>query len=202
MGDRRSSLAGRICEPWPPAGIYGYVTVTSFLKPSESCHPRTPDGGATAERPNCQHLTAGGRFGGTGESHTMTIARRGLLLSMFAIVEGATGLALLVIPTVLLTLLFGPTPATPEVPVIGRICGAALLAIAVASWGARDENRRHGLVELLVGVTLYNCLATAAFVYSALVLKLIGILLWPALLYHAATSMWCLVVTWRASRAD
>jgi uncharacterized membrane protein YobD (UPF0266 family) len=132
----------------------------------------------------------------------MTTSRSGMLLSMFAVVEGATGLVLLVIPTVLLTFLFGSTPVIPEVSVIGRICGAALLAIAVASWGARDGIRRQGLLELLVGVTLYNCLATTAFVYSALVLKMIGILLWPALLYHAATSMWCLVVTWRASRAE
>lgn len=133
---------------------------------------------------------------------TMATARRGMLLSLFAVAEGATGLALLVVPAVLLTLLLGPTLVAPEVAVIARIFGAALLAIAAASWGARNDNRRQGPLELLVGITLYNCLATAIFVYSALVLKMIGILLWPALLYHAATSMWSLLATWRAIRAE
>ena len=45
-------------------------------------------------------------------------------------------------------------------------------------------------------------MATAIFVYSAFVLKMIGILLWPALLYHAATSMWSLLATWRAIRVE
>ncbi|PZM08917.1 hypothetical protein [Rhizobium tubonense] len=131
----------------------------------------------------------------------MTTARRGTLLSLFAVVEGATGLALVVVPSLVVTLLFGSTLIAPEVAVIGRICGAALLAAAAASWGARNDNRRHGPFELLVGITLYNCLVTAIFVYSALVLKMIGFLLWPASIFHAAISMWCLLVTWRAIRA-
>jgi hypothetical protein len=134
--------------------------------------------------------------------NTMATAGRGMLLSLFAVTEGATGLGLLVVPTVLLTLLLGPTLVAPEEAVIARIFGAALLAIAAASWGARNDNRRQGPLELLVGITLYNCLATAIFAYSALVLKMIGILLWPALLCHAATSMWSLLATWRAIRAE
>jgi hypothetical protein len=132
----------------------------------------------------------------------MVTARRGTLLSLFAVVEGATGLALLALPALLLTLLFGSTPLAPEVAVIGRICGAALLGIAAASWGARNDNRRQGPLGLLVGVSLYNCLASAALAYSALAPKMVGILLWPALLYRVATSMWCLLVTWRAIRAE
>jgi hypothetical protein len=119
----------------------------------------------------------------------MTTGRRDMLLSIFAVAEGATGLALLVVPTVVVTLLFGSRVEAPEVPVIGRICGAALLAVAAASWGARNDSRRHGLLELLLGMTFYNCLATGIFVYTALVLKIVGILLWPASIFHAAISM-------------
>lgn len=132
----------------------------------------------------------------------MNTAHRGMLLSLFAIAEGATGLALLVVPTILLSLLFGTRQVGPETPVVGRICGAALLAVSAASWGARNDKRRQGILGILVGVTLYNCLATVLFACSALVLELAGILLWPAALYHATTSLWCLVVTWRTSHAE
>jgi hypothetical protein len=129
----------------------------------------------------------------------MTTGRHGRLLSIFAVAEGATGLALLVAPTVVVTLLFGSMVEAPEVLVIGRICGAALLAIATASWGARNDNRSHGPLELLVGLTIYNCLATAILLYTAVVLKMSGVLLWPATFFHAAIFLWCLLVTWRAS---
>ncbi|GLS22272.1 hypothetical protein GCM10007874_52900 [Labrys miyagiensis] len=132
----------------------------------------------------------------------MDIAHRGKLLSLFAIAEGATGLALLVVPTILLSLLFGTRQVGPEAPVIGRICGAALLAVAATSWDARNDKGRQGTLGLLVGVTLYNCLATIVLAYSALVLELAGILLWPAVFYHATTSLWCLIVTWRTSKAQ
>ena len=125
-----------------------------------------------------------------------------MLLSLFAIAEGATGLALLMVPTILLSLLLGTGQVGPEASVIGRLCGAALLAVAAASWGARNDKGKQGTLGLLVGVTLYNCLATVLLAYSALVLELAGILLWPAVLYHAMTSLWCLVVTWRTSHAE
>ncbi|MBL0371323.1 hypothetical protein JJB09_04720 [Rhizobium sp. KVB221] len=128
----------------------------------------------------------------------MNTAYRRSLLSLFAIAEGATGLGLLVVPSILFALLFGKRLETPEILVIGRICGAALLAVATASWGARNDNGGQGTLRLLVGVTLYNCLATVLLAYSAVALAMTGILLWPAVLYHAATSLWCLLVTWRA----
>lgn len=128
----------------------------------------------------------------------MNTAHRRTLLTLFAIAEGATGLGLLVVPSMLFALLFGITQVAPEAPVIGRICGAALLAVAAASWGGRDAKGRRGILGLLGGVTLYSCLATVLLAYSALVLEMTGILLWPAVLYHAATSLWCLLVTWRA----
>lgn len=127
----------------------------------------------------------------------MNTAYRRSLLSLFAIAEGATGLGLLVVPSILLALLFGTWLETPEAPVIARICGAALLAVATASWGGRNDKGGQGILGLLVGVALYNCLATVLLAYSAVVLAMTGILLWPAVLYHAATSLWCLLATWR-----
>ena len=128
----------------------------------------------------------------------MNTAQRRTLLILFAIAEGATGLGLVVAPSMLFVLLFETRQVASEAPLIGRICGAALLALAAASWGARDTEDKQGTLGLLVGVTLYNCLTAAVLTYSGLVLEMIGILLWPAILYHAAISLWCLLAVWRA----
>ncbi|MBY5880477.1 hypothetical protein [Rhizobium ruizarguesonis] len=128
----------------------------------------------------------------------MNTAHRHTLLTLFAIAEGATGLGLVVAPSILFVLLFEARPVASEAPLIARICGAALLALAAASWGARDAEDRRSTLGLLVGVALYNFLTTAVLTYSALVLEMVGILLWPAIHYHAATSLWCLLAIWRA----
>ena len=128
----------------------------------------------------------------------MNTAHRRMLLTLFAIAEGATGLGLVVAPSILFVLLFETKQVASEAPLVGRICGAALLALAAASWGARGAEDRQGRLGLLVGVTLYNFLTMAVLTYSALVLEMVGILLWPAILYHAATSLWGLLAIRRA----
>ncbi|MBY4589279.1 hypothetical protein RJJ37_30330 [Rhizobium redzepovicii] len=128
----------------------------------------------------------------------MNTAHRRMLLTLFAIAEGATGLGLVVAPSILFVLLFETKQVASEAPLVGRICGAALLALAAASWGAGGAEDRQGRLGLLVGVTLYNFLTMAVLTYSALVLQMVGILLWPAILYHAATSLWGLLAIRRA----
>ena len=77
-----------------------------------------------------------------------------MLLTLFAIAEGATGLGLVVAPSILFVLLFETKQVASEAPLVGRICGAALLALAAASWGAGGAEDRQGRLGLLVGVTL------------------------------------------------
>ena len=130
----------------------------------------------------------------------MNIARRNILLSLVAVVEGTTGLGLLVLPATLFALLFGARQVAPEAQLFGRFAGAALLGVATASWGSRKDDQMQARLGLLIGLTIYNGLATALFAYAAIVLDMTGILLWPAALFHAALVPWCLVCAWRAAQ--
>ena len=130
----------------------------------------------------------------------MGVASRSNLLSLVAVVEGATGLGLLVLPATLFALLFGAGQVPPEAQLVGRFAGAALLGVAAASWGSRREDQMEARLGLLIGLAIYNGLATALFAYAAIVLEMTGILLWPAALFHAVLLPWCLVCAWRVAQ--
>jgi len=59
------------------------------------------------------------------------------LMIVTAVGEGGAGLVLLVLPAVPVALLFGVDQASPETSFVGRIAGAALLALGVACWPGR-----------------------------------------------------------------
>lgn len=66
----------------------------------------------------------------------------------------------------LIWLLFGVGEPSPEALIVGRVGGAGLLAIGVASWLAlddRDSRSQHGL---LWGMLIYNVGAGVVFLVS------------------------------------
>ena len=63
----------------------------------------------------------------------MQATSRKVFLLVTAFVEAATGLGLLILPAVLFGVLLGVEQPTVEATLVGRIAGAALLAIGVAS---------------------------------------------------------------------
>ena len=69
----------------------------------------------------------------------MYATNRKLLLLITAFVEAATGLCLLVLPAVMFGILLGVRHPTVDTMFVGRIAGAALLAMGVASWMARAD---------------------------------------------------------------
>src|SRR5262249_37501075 len=121
---------------------------------------------------------------------------RHYLLIATAVGEGATGLVLLFLPGVVLALLLGESLAAPEALVLGRITGAALLALGVACWLARNDHGRPAQLGLLTGVLLYDLAAAALLAYAGLVLSMAGVALWPAVALHAALAVWCVVAVW------
>ena len=126
--------------------------------------------------------------------------RRSLTLSLFACLECATGVGLLLAPGIVIDLLLGLTQLAPETLLLARLAGAALLALAAASWGAGTFHKSAAGLGLLIGVTLYNGLAAALLAYAALGLNLQGALIWPAVLSHAALLLWCLASALRILR--
>ena len=108
-----------------------------------------------------------------------------LLLSVAAVIEAATGIALLISPQTVANLLLGADLAVAGIT-LGRVAGIALLSLGLGCWlSRRDLNKTATLAAMLT----YNLLVTAYLVYLGLAGGLVGILLWPAIAIHAALTL-------------
>jgi hypothetical protein len=114
------------------------------------------------------------------------------LLIVTAAIETATGVALLGLPLLVVSLLLGGSLDTSAALVVARVGGAALLSIGVASWLARNDQQSRAAAGLIVALLLYNLAAVSVLVYASLGLDLSGIGLWPAVVLHAALVVWCI----------
>ena len=123
-----------------------------------------------------------------------------LLLMISAVLEAITGLALLVLPSLTVSMLIGVPLDTPAGLVAGRIAGAALVALAVACWQARNGERGSPATGVVEAMLFYNLAATAVLVYAGVRLELRSRLLWPAILVHFGLGMWCLLNRWLTRR--
>jgi hypothetical protein len=104
-----------------------------------------------------------------------------------AAVEAATGLALLVVPSIVGQLLLGQELVGVAIPV-ARVAGIALIGLAVACWPGPPL---LGMLTYGIFVALYLC-------YVGIFGGLAGFLLWPAVALHAVLSI-LLCRTWLAN---
>jgi hypothetical protein len=95
------------------------------------------------------------------------------VLIFAAIGEAATGLALLIVPSLVGRLLLGEKLAGVAVPV-ARVAGIALIALGVACWPGTP----------LVGMLTYSASVTLYLAYVGFAGGLSGVLLWPAVVLH------------------
>ncbi len=100
------------------------------------------------------------------------------VLVLAAVSEAATGLALLIAPSLVGQLLLGEELAGVALPV-ARVAGIALIALGVACWPGPP----------LVGMLTYGVLATLYLAYLVLGGEWIGPLLWLAVVLHAVLSV-------------
>jgi len=113
-------------------------------------------------------------------------------LKLTALIEAATGLALIVVPSVVVRLLLGSELDTSAAMTLGRVAGVALLALGVACWLARDDTQSRAARGLFVTMLLYNIAVAALLAFAGLGLGLHGIALWPAVILHAVMAVWCI----------
>ena len=91
-----------------------------------------------------------------------------------------------------MTGLLGVENPAVEAIFVGRLAGAALLAIGVASWLARTDTLTPAQFGLLTGLLIYNAAAAILIASAGVVLKTSGAALWPAVVLHAILTVWCI----------
>jgi hypothetical protein len=75
-----------------------------------------------------------------------------------------------------------------------------LLAVSIACWGGRLDTRGSAPFGLLMGVLAYDVAAAVLLAHAGLFMNLLGVLLWPAVIVHAALAVWCVMCLWDGPR--
>ena len=96
------------------------------------------------------------------------------VLALAAVSEAATGVALLVVPSLVGRLSLGEELTGIAIPV-ARMAGIALIALGVACWPRTP----------LAGMLTYSVAATLYLAFLGIRGEWVGLLLWPAVVVHA-----------------
>jgi hypothetical protein len=118
------------------------------------------------------------------------------LLGLAAILEAATGLALVIQPSLVAQLLFGDGISGAGMA-LARVAGFALLALGVACWPSREAG--SDIARSARAMVTYSLPVTIYLVYLGIATPLTGMLLWPGAAAHAVW-MFLLVAAWRNDR--
>ena len=113
------------------------------------------------------------------------------LLTATMLAEAPLGIMMLLSPSIISGLLLGVPLDAPAAIIVGRVAGAALLALGVACWLARDDDSSRSARGLIAALLLYNCATIAILMHAGAVIGIAGVLLWPAVALHVALAAWC-----------
>ena len=97
------------------------------------------------------------------------------ILTVAALLEAATGLALIIVPSLIGRLLFGAEFTGVANPA-ARVTGIALLALGVGCWPGSTA---------FCGMLTYSALVTLYLLYLGIRGEWVGPLLWPVVVIHA-----------------
>jgi hypothetical protein len=111
------------------------------------------------------------------------------VLTVAAVLEVVTGVALLIVPSLVGRLLFGEELTGIVIPV-ARVLGIALIALGVCCWPGSTA---------LCGMLTYGALVTLYLLYLAIRCEWVGPLLWPVVALHGILSV-LLARAWFQSR--
>jgi hypothetical protein len=100
------------------------------------------------------------------------------VLTVAAVAEVATGVALLIVPSLIGRLLFGEE-FTGIVISVARVLGIALIALGVCCWPGSAA---------LCGMLTYSALVTLYLLFLAIRGEWVGPLLWPVVALHGILS--------------
>src|SRR5512134_2194733 len=100
------------------------------------------------------------------------------VLVLAAVGEAATGVALLLLPSLVGKLLLG-TELTGTSVTVGRVAGIALIGLAIACWPGPPR----------MGMLIYSAAVTLYLAYVGVSGGSIGLLLWPAVVLHVILTL-------------
>ena len=112
------------------------------------------------------------------------------MLALSAAGEAATGILLAASPAMVVRLLLGGD-LSPAGVALGRLAGFALLALGIACWPRGSA--AGGPASAMLAYSLLAALYLLALGFGG---ALVGILLWPAVVVHAAFTF-LLIRAWR-----
>jgi hypothetical protein len=104
------------------------------------------------------------------------------LLGLAAILEAATGLALMIHPPLVTRLLLGDGVSGVGMA-LGRVAGFALLSLGLACWPGPESAGAN--TPAFRALLIYNLLVALYLAYLGIDGQWVGSLLWPAVALHA-----------------
>jgi hypothetical protein len=114
------------------------------------------------------------------------------LYTATAVIELGAGLALLSCPSATAMFLVGAPLEAPATLTVARVAGAALLALGVACWLARGDAQSRAARGLIAAMVLYNLGVAVILGAAGIRSQTDGVALWPAVILHAAMTIWCI----------
>ena len=107
-------------------------------------------------------------------------------------IELGAGFALLCWPSAVVVVLLGSPLDAPAAVTLGRVTGAALLALGAACWLARTDPQSRAARGLAAAMLVYNLGAVVVLGAAGIWSRRVGVALWPAVVLHAAMAAWCI----------
>jgi hypothetical protein len=114
------------------------------------------------------------------------------LLIITAVFESLTGLALLASPARAGMSLTRAAIDSAAGITIARVAGAAMLAIGVACWLARDHGHTPAGQALISGLLVYNLAAAAVLGFAGIASATNGAAIWPGTAAHVGLAALCI----------
>jgi len=115
-------------------------------------------------------------------------------LAFAALAEAATGVALIVVPSLVARLLLG-TELSGVAVAVGRVAGISLLSLGFACWPGKEPTR-----AAFCGMATYGLFVTLYLLYLGIRGEWVGSLLWPAVALHAVLTL-LLARAWFSARS-
>lgn len=113
------------------------------------------------------------------------------LFVVTAVLEVLVGVTFIIAPAPAADLCFAATLQGVAAMNLARGLGAALLALGLALWWARNDGHSRAGCGLVAALLAFNAAVAVVLAWSAVAAHRAGISLWPFAAAHAGIAAWC-----------